>query len=258
MVRSDFIALGNIVPVNYAECLERGVGHDHEPVAEILGNSAVVVRGIAYHHILLRNHLHVRTVLVSVNDEVGGILFRIGEPECGSPLGRSNLCDHVVLGEIYPVVVRGGNLGLVGEPAGALFLVENRAGGHRHKGECAVIIDPWAWLMGLLESPHPRGGVLVGPAVAVAPCLRSPEIHTPWHCHCRVGISGGKLVGRFRADKCADHRNGILNIGLRPLPATGGEEGNAGCNKSQSFEYHYLSSILMKYPPTTERALKPR
>ena len=47
--------------------------------------------------------------------------------------------------------------------------------------------------MGLLQAAYLGGGVLVGPSVAVLAGLRRPEVHSPWHGHCRVGISGGKL-----------------------------------------------------------------
>ena len=43
-------------------------------------------------------------------------------------------------------------IGLVGEPAGALLLVEDGASGDGHQREHAVVIDPRTGLVGLLEA----------------------------------------------------------------------------------------------------------
>ena len=95
--------------------------------------------------------------------------------------------------KIYLIIVRCGYLGFMGEPALTLILIEHRTRSHRHDGECAVVVYPRTWLVSLFQSANLGRIILIGPAVTVLAGLRRPEVHSPWHGYCRVGISGGKL-----------------------------------------------------------------
>ena len=105
--------------------------------------------------------------------------------------------------KIHLIIVWLGYLGFMREPALTLILIEHRTRGNRHDGECAVVVYPRTRLMSLLQSANLGRGVFVCPSVTVLACLRSPEVHSPWHGHCRVGISGGKFIRGFGSDKRA-------------------------------------------------------
>ena len=105
--------------------------------------------------------------------------------------------------KIYLIIVRCGYLGFMREPALTLILIEHRTSGNRHDGECAVVVYPRTRLVSLLQSANLGRGVFVCPSVSILAGLWRPEVHSPWHCHCRVGISGGKFISGFGSDKCA-------------------------------------------------------
>lgn len=58
--------------------------------------------------------------------------------------------------------------------------------------------------MCLLETTDLVRCIDVLPAVTHLTRLRSPEVHTPGTCDRRIGITGGKLESRLRADKRTD------------------------------------------------------
>ena len=59
-----------------------------------------------------------------------------------------------------------------------------------HDGELSVIIDPWAGLVGLLESPDFVGCIRVLPSVPHLARLRCPEVHSPRTCNSGIGVPG--------------------------------------------------------------------
>ena len=67
-----------------------------------------------------------------------------------------------------------------------------------------VVVNPGTGLVCLLETTDLVRGIDVLPAVTHLTCLRSPEVHTPGTCDRRIGITGGKLESRLRADKRTD------------------------------------------------------
>ena len=105
--------------------------------------------------------------------------------------------------KIYLIIVWLGDFSLMREPALTLILIEHRTRGHRHDGECAVVVYPRTRLVSLLQSANLGRGVFVCPAVTVLAGLRSPEVHSPWHGHCRISISGGKFISGFGSDQRA-------------------------------------------------------
>ena len=142
---------------DYALVYGGGIGKvlvkgDDKVVAEALGHTAVVEGGIAHYLALLGQYLHVRAVVVGVDHHEGRVGLGECEAEAGGTLGGCNLCHHIVVGQIGAIVVGQCLLGLVGEPAGALLLVEDGASGDGHQREHAVVIDPRTGLVGLLEA----------------------------------------------------------------------------------------------------------
>ena len=148
-----------------------------------------------------------------VDEDVGRVCCGEGEAEKGRSLRRRYLCRHVVVGQIYLIIIGRGRFCLVGEPAGTTVFVEIHLANSRHDGKLAVVVDPRAGLVGLLETAQFVGRIGVCPAVAHLSCLRSPEVHTPRHSHSRIGITRRKRVLRLRSDKRADVVNWLVGLG---------------------------------------------
>ena len=172
---------------------EGRVGLDDDVIAEIRGHAAVVVHGPGLDGMVVHNfHL---AALIGIHHQVRLLALGVGETEPGGMGGRHQLGRNVMVGQVDAVIVRLGHLCLVGEPAGAFFLVIERAGSHRHQAEGAVVINPGRRLMRLLEAADVRGVVTVGPSVSVLSGLGSPEMGAPGNGDGRIGVAGREVEG---------------------------------------------------------------
>lgn len=140
--------------------------------------------------------------------------FRESETEQYGTVGRGELGNHIVFGKIHLIIMRKCHFALVGEPACTLLLIKLGRANHRHDGELPVVVNPGTGLVCLLETTDLVRGIDVLPAVTHLTCLRSPEVHTPGTCDRRIGITGGKLESRLRADKRTDIPGKVL--GMQP------------------------------------------
>ena len=181
--------------------LERLVELNDEIVLEIAGHSAAVARGVARNAVVGGVDLDMRAAVESVDHHIR--IFRLGEREAEQrrAVGGRQLHHHVVLGQIYFIVVCFGLLALVREPARALVLVELGRADHGHERELAEVVDPRAGLVRLLESAYLVIGVHVLPSVTHLSRLGSPEVHTPRTRDGRVCVTGGEFERRLRADQ---------------------------------------------------------
>ena len=189
--------------------------HD-EVVAEVLRHTAAVARGVAGDGATVHIVLDGRTLVEGIDDDAGDAFFRHArlrerEAHDARPLRGSYLSPHVVVGQIYLIIIWTRLLGVVGEPRGTLLLVVDQVGGRRrhlvelrHDGELAVVVDPGRGLVGLLEAPNLVLRVDILPAVAHLACLRHPEVHAPRHGDGGIGVARGEGEGRHRAHERAD------------------------------------------------------
>ena len=142
------------------------------------------------------------------------IIFRESETEQYGTVGRGELGNHIVFGKIYLIIMRKCHFALVGEPACTLLFIKLGFANHRHNGELPVVVNPGTGLVCLLETTDLVRCIDVLPAVTHLTRLRSPEVHTPGTCDRRIGITGGKLESRLRADKRTDIPGKVL--GMQP------------------------------------------
>ena len=168
---------------------ERLVELDNEAVAEILRHSAPV-HGRITHDLAVGDNLDARAAGHRVDDHESAVGLGESETEDGRPLGRSYLASDIMLCQINAVIIWLGYLALVREPACALILVEGRSSGHRHNCELAVVSDPRAGLVSLLEAADLVVGIDIRPAVACAAGLGSPEVHAPWQGDGGISVAG--------------------------------------------------------------------
>ena len=184
---------------------------DDKPVPEIIRDSSGILCRISDDKILFGDDLDIRSVVEGIDDQICLARFGICDPESGSPFCRGQLDRYVVVCKIHAVIVRSGDLGLVGEPARAAVLVEYR-GADRHNGKLSVVVHPRAWLMCLLEASYLVGSVCIRPAIPHRAGLGSPEIHTPRACDGGIRVA----CGEFEFRHCAHEHIHIVDIALLP------------------------------------------
>ena len=177
---------------------ERFVEFDDEIVLEVIGNAAAILGCIADDLVFFRDHLYVRSLIECVHYDVRMFVFGKSEAEHGGTVGRGQFGLHVVLGQIDFVIIRFGDFAFMREPAGAFILVELRSADNRHDGKLAVVVDPGARLVGLLETAYFVGRINVCPSVAHLSGLRRPEVHPPGTCNGRIGITSRQFKSRLR------------------------------------------------------------
>ena len=165
------------------------IEHHHKPVLEVLGYTAAVLGGIAYHLILGGDDFYVRTFIKGINHHVGLISLGEGKLHHGGSLGRSHLGSYIVISQIHAVIIGCGYLGLMREPAGTLVFVEHLRAYRWHQRELSVIVNPRTGLVGLLQAANLVGGIGVLPAIAILTGLCHPEVHAPRHGYGRVGVT---------------------------------------------------------------------
>ena len=168
---------------------ERAVEHNLEVVLEVFGHTATVACGESYDFVFSRNDCDGRATVESVDNHHRAVALGKCNSHGSGTFGRGDFGSYVVIGEIYLIVIWASGLGLVREPAGAFVLVEHRSSGGRHNGELAIVVNPRAWLVGLLDATYFIGIVGIGPSVAHLSGLRSPEVHTPRQGNSRVGVA---------------------------------------------------------------------
>ena len=130
---------------------ERLVKLNDEVVFEIRRNTAAVASGVSDHLIFRGDHFDVRTVIKGVNNDPRLFVFRECEPEDGRTLSGRNLCCNVVIRKVDAVIVRASGFGFVREPTSTIFAGNFQFARHCEDRKLAVIIDPRAGLMRLLE-----------------------------------------------------------------------------------------------------------
>lgn len=111
---------------NGGHILERRVGFDDEPVAEIRRHTARVLGRIAHDMPHIGQHTDLGTGIEGVDDQIGTFGLGIGQAEHRGTLGGRDLHRHVVIGEVGAVIIGLRHLGLMRKPTGAGVLVEHR------------------------------------------------------------------------------------------------------------------------------------
>ena len=115
-------------------CIGKGlVENEHKVVLKIIGHTSMIEGCVSDDLILFRDDLHIRTTMIGVKHEIRMIVLGISYPEDGRPTGRSHFRNHIIVGEIYFVVIRRGHFCLMGEPTLTLILVEDRRTRLRHQ-----------------------------------------------------------------------------------------------------------------------------
>ncbi len=201
-----FAGIGQRVGVQF---LSVGGGHivgvavelHHEIVGEIVGHTAAVARGASYD--TASGNAHFRAVVERI-DHHKRLSFGEGEPHDGCAVGGCHLGNDIVVGEIHLIIIWRDRLGLMREPARAAVLIEYRSAGDGHQRELAVVVDPRAGLMGLLEAADTFVGVGILPSVAHLAGLGCPEIHAPRARYGRIGVAGRQVKSGHGAHERAD------------------------------------------------------
>ena len=233
-------ALGVLDGLLHALCRERSIGYrslvgeglvelDDKVVAEVIGHTAAVARGVALDTALLGEDADVRPFVKGVDDHVRGVALGESEAKHRRTLGGSHLGHHVMIGQIDLVVVGQSHLTLVAEPAGPLLLVKLRLAGNGHQRKLAVVVDPRRGLVGLLETANLRSRIDILPSVAHLAGLRRPEVHTPRTGYGRIGVAGRELERRESTYQGVDQ---------------GGIVGGPKANPSAQCKRHRNDSVL--------------
>src|SRR5690606_10960965 len=163
-------------------------------ISEIIGYTAAITRCIPDDLIFGRDNLDIRSLIEGVNNDERLIGFGECQPEHGGAFRWDNLRNHVMIREVYLIIIRLGDLRLMRKPTRTFVLIENRTAGYRHDGKLSIVVHPWARLMGLLETTDFISRIGVEPAIAHPPGLWRPEVHAPWHGYYRVRITRGKFM----------------------------------------------------------------
>ena len=108
--------LGNLAACDRSLIGEGTVEDEHEIVLEVMWYASAVLGSISHNHVFLWDNLYVRAFVKGIYHDIRAVGLRKGETHHGRTLGRSYLGCHVVVGQIYLVVVGTGGLGLVREP----------------------------------------------------------------------------------------------------------------------------------------------
>ena len=182
-------ALVKLVALRYRRIAERFVKFHHEIIAEIFRHSAIVLGRISYDTSLVGLYLYRRPVVERVDYYICLVGLRKREPEYSGTLCRSKLRCHIIIGEVDTIIIGRGGLGFVRHPACSLVLVNSLFPCQRCHHKLAVVINPRARLMRLLEPTQLRGIVIIGPTIAHLTRHRRPEIHPPRPGYRRIRVS---------------------------------------------------------------------
>ena len=190
---------------------------DDKVISEVCWYATAITSGKAHHLALVRQYLDIATLIESIDNDMSTIGLREGESHQRSTLRRTEFCCHVVVGEIYTIIIRCHLLCLMREPTGSLLLIENRFSYNRHQRELTVVIDPRTGLMRLLQSSYLLGSISILPSIAHLSCLGNPEVHAPRHGDGRICIACGKPVVGVGAHQGLHEVHRILYIHLDSL-----------------------------------------
>ena len=160
----------------------------NEKVLEVLGHTTTIAARPAIYEAFLRINAYNRSLVKGIDDNIGLVGLGEGETQDGGTLGGCHLGGHIIVGKINLIIVRCSHLGLVREPAGTSILVKHGLTHCGHQRELAIIVDPWAGLVSLLEAADAMRSVGVLPSVTILAGLRHPVVHAPWHADDRVGV----------------------------------------------------------------------
>ena len=188
-----FLRFLNYTVFNRSGICKRFVELYNKVVSEILRYTAAVTGGISDDPVLFRYNPDIGTAVESIYHHIGMFIFRKCETEQHGTFGRSKLRHHIVLRQIYLIIMRQRNLTFMREPACTFVLIENRLPGNRHNGELPVIVYPWTGLVRLLEASDFIGRIDILPAIPHFSGLRCPKIHSPRTRNGGIGVSGRKL-----------------------------------------------------------------
>ena len=132
--------------------------------------------------------------------------MRKGKAEHCSAFGRGYLGHDIVIGKIYLIIMGHGSLALVRKPTCTCSLIERWLADNRHKGELTVVVYPGTWLVCLFETVNTVRSVCILPSVAHSGSTGCPEVHAPWQCNGRIGVS----CREFECRLCSHKRIHIL------------------------------------------------
>ena len=176
---------------------ERFIELDNEIVLEVLRNTTAILGRVADDLVFFRDDFDIRSIIQCIDNNVGMVVFRESETEQCCTVGRRQFGYHIMVSQIGFIIIRFSHLALMREPAGTFILIELRSTYHRHNRELSVIVDPRAWLMGLLETTNFICRIDILPSVSHLSGLWRPEIHTPGTRNSRIGISCRQLETRL-------------------------------------------------------------
>ena len=184
LTRTD-VAVGNCCGKS-----ERLIEHQYKIILKVLRHSSTVLSCVADDLVLFRNHFHIRTVVESIYHYIRVFTLRKSETKHRRTAGRSNFGRDIMIGQIYFIIIRFGNLSFMREPARTLILIEHDLSRNRHNGKLPVVINPRAGLVSLLKSPDFIGIIGISPSITHLSGLCHPEVHSPRHGNSRICISG--------------------------------------------------------------------
>ena len=167
--------------------------HNNKIILKVFRNSPAITGRVTDDFVFLRNNLNIRSPVVRIDHNISFVGFRKSKTEISCPIGRSNLSDNIMLGQVYAIIIRFSHFCFVGEPAGTFFFIDFHPF-HRHDGKHPVVIDPRTGLVGLLKPPQPIVIIYIGPSVTHFSSLRHPEVHSPGAGNGRIGVTGRQLM----------------------------------------------------------------
>ena len=152
----------------------------HKIVLEVCWYTSAILCCIAHDCTLVRHNCHGRTLVKGINNKISFLALRICDTHRSSSAGRTNLCSDVIVSQINLIIIRCSSFSFMREPTGASFFIKDFLTDDGHDRELSVVVNPWTWLMCLLETANLIGSVGVSPAISHLSCLWSPEVHAPW------------------------------------------------------------------------------
>ena len=180
MFAADFLlTIAYHIFIPYTGIRKRFVKLNDKEIAVVGSDAAAVACGISHNSVFLWKNLNPRSTVEGIDYHVRIISFRECETEICATVGRSDFRSDVIFRQIHFIIIGMSFLGLMREPARAVFVADFETSAHRHKRHLTEVVDPWARTMRLFEAADFIASVGVRPPVAVASGLRYPLVHSP-------------------------------------------------------------------------------
>ena len=93
-------------------------------IMKILWHSAVVVPRVSNNLAFFRNNFHHRTFIKSIQNYIRTIRFRKSKFKMSGSLGWSQLCRHIIIGEVDAIMMWLCDFSLMRKPGGSFIFLE--------------------------------------------------------------------------------------------------------------------------------------